>query len=73
MKLILCSVIFFPASLTLFQTNEREWTFYNCYAVRIFLNFVRFEVLTAATTKGSVFWGISLCSPVKVDRSFGGT
>jgi hypothetical protein len=41
--------------------------------VRTFLNFVRFEVLTAVLAKGSIFWSTSPCSPVKVSQSFGGT
>jgi hypothetical protein len=31
-----------------------------------------FEVLTAAVMKTSVFWDITPCSPLKVDRPFGG-
>jgi hypothetical protein len=31
------------------------------------------EVLTAAVMKNSVFWDITLCSPLEVNRCFGGT
>jgi hypothetical protein len=32
-----------------------------------------FEVLTAVLMKSSVLWGITPCSPLKVNRRFGGT
>jgi hypothetical protein len=35
--------------------------------------YVRFEVLTAVIMKGSIFWDITPCSPLKVNRCFGGT
>jgi hypothetical protein len=35
--------------------------------------FVGFEVLTAVVMKSSVFWDITPCSPLKVNRCFGGT
>jgi hypothetical protein len=31
---------------------------------------VEFEVFTVAVIKDSVFWGITRCSPVKVNRHF---
>jgi hypothetical protein len=34
---------------------------------------VGFEVLTAVVMKSTVFWDITLCSPLKVNRRFGGT
>jgi hypothetical protein len=34
---------------------------------------VGFEVLTAVVMKSSIFWDITPCSPLKVNRSFGGT
>jgi hypothetical protein len=34
---------------------------------------VGFEGLTAVVVKSSVFWDITLCSPLKVNRRFGGT
>jgi hypothetical protein len=34
---------------------------------------VEFEVLTAVVMKSAIFWEIMLCSPLKVNRSFGGT
>jgi hypothetical protein len=32
-----------------------------------------FEVLTAVVTKSTIFWDITPCSPLKVNRRFGGT
>jgi hypothetical protein len=37
------------------------------------LHFVRFEVLTAAVMKSSIFWYTRPCNPFKVSRCFGGT
>jgi hypothetical protein len=34
---------------------------------------VRFEVLTAVVTKGTIFWDITPCSPLKANRRFGET
>jgi hypothetical protein len=34
---------------------------------------VGFEVLRAVVMKSSIFWDIMLCSPLKVNRGFGGT
>jgi hypothetical protein len=34
--------------------------------------FVRFEVLTAVVMKSTIFWDITPCSPLKVNRRFGG-
>jgi hypothetical protein len=34
---------------------------------------VRFEVLTAVVVKSSIFWDITPCSPLSVNRRFGGT
>jgi hypothetical protein len=36
-------------------------------------NIVGFEVLTAVVMKSTIFWVITPCSPVKVNRRFGGT
>jgi hypothetical protein len=33
----------------------------------------RFEVLTAVFIESIIFWDIMLCSPLKVNRRFGGT
>jgi hypothetical protein len=43
--------------------------------LQIFLAYLRvgFEVLTAVVMKSSIFWDITPCSPLKVNRSFGGT
>jgi hypothetical protein len=32
-----------------------------------------FEVLTALVIKSSIFWGLTPCSPLEVNRYFGGT
>jgi hypothetical protein len=37
------------------------------------MNYKDFEVITAVVMKSSVFWDIPPCSPLKVDRRFGGT
>jgi hypothetical protein len=34
---------------------------------------VGFEVPTAVVMKSSIFWDITLCGPLKVNRRFGGT
>jgi hypothetical protein len=34
---------------------------------------VGIEVLTAVVVKSSIFWDIMLCSPLKLNRRFGGT
>jgi hypothetical protein len=34
---------------------------------------VGFEVLTAVVMKSAIFWDITLCSPLSVNRRFGGT
>jgi hypothetical protein len=45
--------------------------------IRVFLGPVKydvgFEVLTAADMKLSIFWDITPCSSLKVNRCFGGT
>jgi hypothetical protein len=33
----------------------------------------RFEILTAAVMKSTIFWNITPCSPLSVNRRFGGT
>jgi hypothetical protein len=37
------------------------------------LNLVGFEVLTAVVMKSTIFWDVTPCSPLKVNRCFGGT
>jgi hypothetical protein len=34
------------------------------------INFVGFEVLMAVVTKSSIFWDITQCSPLKLNRRF---
>jgi hypothetical protein len=36
-------------------------------------HFVGFEVFTAVIMKSTIFWDITLCSPLSVNRSFGAT
>jgi hypothetical protein len=36
-------------------------------------SFVGFEVLIEVAMKSTVFWDITLCSPLKVSQHFGGT
>jgi hypothetical protein len=37
------------------------------------MEYVGFEVLTAVVMKSSIFWDITPCSLLKVNRGFGGT
>jgi hypothetical protein len=44
------------------------------YIIKYKYNFVAFEeVLTAVVMKSNIFWNITPCSPLKINRSFGGT
>jgi hypothetical protein len=36
-------------------------------------DYVGFEVLTVVVVKSTIFWVIALCTPLKVNRRFGGT
>jgi hypothetical protein len=36
-------------------------------------HFVLDKIVTAVVMKSSIFWDITSCSPVKVNRRFGGT
>jgi hypothetical protein len=36
-------------------------------------SFVIFEFLTEVVMKSSILWDITLCSPLKINRRFGGT
>jgi hypothetical protein len=36
-------------------------------------SFIGFEVLTAVVMKSIIFWDITSCNPLKVNRRFGGT
>jgi hypothetical protein len=36
-------------------------------------HYARLEVLTAVVLNNTIFWDITPCSPLKVNRSFGGT
>jgi hypothetical protein len=40
---------------------------------RNILNVVGFEVLTVVVMKSTIFWDITLCNPLSVNRRFGGT
>jgi hypothetical protein len=44
-----------------------------CKKCNSFVDYVGFEVLTAVIMKSSIFWDITLCSPLKDNRCFGGT
>jgi hypothetical protein len=39
----------------------------------VYEDYVGLEVLTAVIMKSSIFWNIAPCSPLKVNRHFGGT
>jgi hypothetical protein len=43
----------------------------NCTRIRLF--YVGFEVFTAVVMKSTIFWDITLCSPLSVNRRFGRT
>jgi hypothetical protein len=36
-------------------------------------NFVEYEVLKHVVMKSTIFWDITLCTPLEVNRRFGGT
>jgi hypothetical protein len=55
------ATIYFTIMLTSFKLQLRS------------VNSVRFEILTAVVIKSSIFWDISSCSLLKVNRRFGGT
>jgi hypothetical protein len=46
---------------------------FGMYMNRKFLVVVGFGVLTAVVMKSTIFWDIMSCSPLKVNRRFGGT
>jgi hypothetical protein len=37
------------------------------------INYVGFEILTAVVMKSTIFWDVTPCSPLSVNRRFGGT
>jgi hypothetical protein len=37
------------------------------------IKYVGFDILTSVVVKSSIFWDITPCSPLKVNRRFGGT
>jgi hypothetical protein len=45
------------------------------FQINFFTNhpIIEFEVLTAVVMKNSIFWDTTPCSPLKVNRHFGGT
>jgi hypothetical protein len=46
---------------------------YICFSnepLKLYFKFVRFQVLTAASTKMTVSWGVALCSLAETDRRF---
>jgi hypothetical protein len=59
--------------LLLVRYNEDSLYFYTEYfKMRSTVKVVGFEVLIAVITKMPFFWDITLCSPLKVNRRFGG-
>jgi hypothetical protein len=44
-----------------------------CFDLRNNFHYVGFEVYTAVAMKSSIFWDTTPCSPLKVNRRFGGT
>jgi hypothetical protein len=49
------------------------WFLKKCSAACNKSVFVEFNVLTAVVMKSTVFWDMTPCSPLKVNRRFGGT
>jgi hypothetical protein len=47
--------------------------YYHCGPFTTTIGCVVFEVLTAVAMKCTIFWDITPCSPLKVNRCFGGT
>jgi hypothetical protein len=39
----------------------------------MYMKFAGFEVLTAVVMNSTIFWDITPCSPLRVNRRFGGT
>jgi hypothetical protein len=52
-------------------TRKKSSLFLHYFPVLSFL--AGFEVLTAVVMKGTIFWDITPCSPLSVNRRFGGT
>jgi hypothetical protein len=48
------------------QLNSQETISYD-------ISLVGFQILTAVFMKSSIFWDITPCTPLKVNRRFGGT
>jgi hypothetical protein len=42
-------------------------------SLQTYIFYVGFEVLTAMVVKSTMFWDIAPCSPLSVNRRFGGT
>jgi hypothetical protein len=61
-----------PISYSCFDSCARIQLLLN-WVTRIGGGYVGFEVLTAVVMNSSIFWDITPCSPLKVNRRFGGT
>jgi hypothetical protein len=53
--------------------SSRTWVGPGLSLSAVHYTCVRFEVLTAVVMKSTIFWDITPCSPLKVNRHFGGT
>jgi hypothetical protein len=53
--------------------NYGIYLWWNHQKTKFPAGFEGFEVLTAAAMKTAIFWGITPCYPLKVNRRFGGT
>jgi hypothetical protein len=48
------------------------YNFIIIFTMRKFINVVEFDVLAAMVMKSTIFWNIKPCSPLKLNRRFGG-
>jgi dolichol kinase len=62
-----CVPLAFPMLCNILHVTSCTFKFRSCPY------FVGFEVLTAVVMKSAIFWDITPCSPLKVNRRFGGT
>jgi hypothetical protein len=60
-----------PCTLLVIQCCQLLKIIFCLRLVQIVNHIIGFEVLTAVVMKGSIFWDITLCSPLKVNRRFG--
>jgi hypothetical protein len=75
---LLCCVLILMKGLKIYYTSS-SYTFliyevtHKSWRVSELLKNVGFEVLTMVVVKSTIFWDITPCSPLNVNRHFGGT